>query len=69
MSRPVSVTADLIFLAARAGSSSSSTSPFGFDVDFDILAVGSWRSVIFAVSRMMYASGTVNVCPNVVLNR
>ena len=43
--------------------------PFGDDADFDIFAVGSCRSVIFAVSLTMYGSGTVNVGPNVVLNR
>ena len=37
--------------------------------DFDILIVGSCKSVIFAVSRTMYAEGTVNVLPNRVLNR
>ncbi len=65
----MSVTADRIFLADRAGSSSSSTMPFGDEADLDILAVGSCRSVILAVPLMMYGSGTVNVSPNGVLNR
>jgi hypothetical protein len=43
--------------------------PFGEDADFDIFAVGSCRSVIFAVSRTMYGDGTVNVGPYRVLNR
>ena len=34
--------------------------PFGEDADFDIFAVGSWRSVIFAVSLRMYGSGSGN---------
>ncbi len=37
--------------------------PFGDEADFDIFAVGSCRSVIFAVSLMMCGAGTVNVCP------
>ena len=65
----MSVTADLIFLADRDGSSSSSMMPFGDDADLDIFAVGSCRSVIFAVSRTMYAEGTVKVGANRVLNR
>ena len=68
-SRPVSVTAERIFFADLAGSSSSSTMPFGDDADLDIFAVGSCRSVTFAVPLMMYGLGTVNVSPNVVLNR
>ena len=64
ISRPVSVTAERIFLAERAGSSSRSMMPAGEDADFDIFAVGSCRSVIFAVSLTMYGSGTVKVCPN-----
>jgi len=69
ISRPVSVTADLIFLADRAGSSSSMMIPAGDDADLDIFAVGSCRSVIFAVSRTMYGAGTVKVGPKRVLNR
>jgi hypothetical protein len=37
-SRPVSVTAERIFLADLARSSSSSTMPFGDDADLDIFA-------------------------------
>ncbi len=43
--------------------------PAGEDDDLDILAVGSCRSVILAVSRMMYGAGTVNVLPYCVLKR
>ena len=35
--------------------------PSGDEADLDIFAVGSCRSVIFAVSFTMYGSGTVNV--------
>ena len=69
ISRPVSVTADRIFLADLAGSSSSSMMPFGDEADLDIFAVGSCRSVIFAVSLRMYGSGTVSVGPERVLKR
>ena len=69
ISRPVSVTADRIFFADIAGSSSRSTTPAGDDADFDIFAVGCCRSAIFAVSLRMYGAGTTNVAPNVVLNR
>ena len=64
ISRPVSVTAERIFLADFAGSSSSSMMPAGDDADLDIFAVGSCRSVIFAVSLTMCGAGTVNVWPN-----
>ncbi len=69
ISRPVSVTAERIFLAERAGSSSSSMMPPGDEEDFDIFEVGSCRSTIFAVSLMMCGAGTVNVCPKVELKR
>ena len=52
-SEPESVTAERIFLALTLGSSSSSMMPAGEDADFDILAVGSWRSVILAVDLRM----------------
>ncbi len=69
ISRPVSVTAERIFLAERAGSSSRSTMPPGDEEDLDIFAVGSCRSVIFAVSLTMCGAGTVKVGPNSELNR
>ena len=69
ISRPVSVTAERIFFADRAGSSSRSMIPLGEDADLDIFAVGSWRSVILAAEPVMYGAGTVNVDPYVVLNR
>ncbi len=53
ISVPESVTADRIFLALTRGSSRSSMMPAGDDEDFDILAVGSWRSVILAVALRM----------------
>ena len=53
ISLPESVTAERIFLALTRGSSSSSMMPAGEDDDFDIFAVGSWRSVIFAVALRM----------------
>ena len=40
-------------MALTLGSSSSSMMPAGEDADFDIFAVGSWRSVIFAVDLRM----------------
>jgi hypothetical protein len=52
-SLPESVTAERIFFAETFGSSSSSMMPAGEDADFDIFAVGSWRSVIFAVALRM----------------
>ena len=55
------MTADRIFLALTFGSSSSSMMPAGEDADFDIFAVGSWRSVILAVDLRMYGSGSRNV--------
>ena len=60
-SEPESVTAERIFFALTLGSSSSSMMPAGDDADFDILAVGSWRSVIFAVDLRMYGSGSRKV--------
>src|ERR1700754_2325649 len=69
ISRPVSVTAERIFFADLAGSSSRSMIPAGDDADLDIFAVGSCRSVIFAVSLGMKADGTANVAPYRVLNR
>ena len=47
------MTAERIFLALIAGSSSISMMPPGDDADFDIFAVGSWRSVILAVALRM----------------
>ena len=47
----MSVTAERIFFADFAGSSSRSTMPAGDDADLLIFAVGSCRSVIFAVAR------------------
>ena len=35
--------------------------PAGEEADFDILAVGSCRSAIFAVALRMYGSGRRNV--------
>ena len=58
---PESVTAERIFLADTLGSSSISTIPAGEEADFDIFAVGSWRSVIFAVALRMYGSGSRKV--------
>ena len=55
------MTADRIFFADTFGSSSISTMPAGDDADFDIFAVGSCRSVIFAVALRMYGSGSRNV--------
>ena len=55
------MTAERIFFADTFGSSSISTMPAGEDADFDIFAVGSWRSVIFAVSLRMYGSGSRKV--------
>ena len=46
ISRPESVTADLIFLTFTRGSSSSSTMPVGAEADLLIFAVGSARSAI-----------------------
>ena len=43
----------LIFFALTEGSSRSSMIPLGDDADFDIFAVGSWRSAILAVSFKM----------------
>ena len=43
--------------------------PAGEEDDFDIFAVGSCRSVIFAVSLTMCGAGTVKVGPNSELNR
>ena len=63
ISRSVSVTADLIFFALTFGSASSSIRPAGDSADLDIFAVGSCRSMIFAVSLTMYGSGTVKVLP------
>jgi hypothetical protein len=53
ISEPESVTADRIFFAFTRGSSSISMMPAGDDADFDILAVGTWRSPIFAVALRM----------------
>ena len=47
------MTADRIFLALARGSSSISMIPDGEDADFDIFAVGSWRSPILAVAFKM----------------
>ena len=48
-----SVTAERIFFALTPGSSSISMMPAGDDADFDIFAVGSCRSPIFAVALRM----------------
>ena len=47
------MTAERIFFAETAGSSSISMMPDGDDADFDILDVGSCRSQIFAVALRM----------------
>ena len=63
ISRPESVTADLIFWTFTLGSSSSSMIPLGADNDLLILAVGSARSLILPTEATMCGSGTVKVGP------
>lgn len=67
-SRPVSVTADLIFLAVTFGSSRRSTQPAGGRLLLIFLS-GDWRSRTFAAPAGMCASGRVNVSPNRLLKR
>lgn len=57
----VSVTALLNFLALSFGSSSRLIRPLGEAADLLILAVGSCRSMIFAVALGMYGLGSVKV--------
>ena len=64
-----SVTALLIRLVIAVGSSSSVIVPWGESSDFDILAVGFWRSMIRAPTGGMLASGTTSVSPQRWLNR
>src|ERR1700721_4662075 len=62
-------TAPLIFFRITAGSSSRSMMPCGEEDDFDILLVGSCRSVILDTAGRMYGAGTGNVSPERWLNR
>ena len=52
-----SVTADLIFFVIAVGSSSSEIVPWGESTDFDIFAVGFWRSMIRAPTGGMRRLG------------
>ena len=63
ISRPESVTADLILRMLIAGSSSSSMMPVGDDSDLLIFVPGSARSAILPTEGRMYGSGTTNVRP------
>ena len=63
ISRPESVTADLILRILIAGSSSSSMMPVGEDSDLLILLSGSARSAILPTEGRMCGSGTTNVSP------
>ena len=58
--------AEFIPLAQLGTTDDCGFAPFGDDADLDIFEVGSCRSVIFAVSRTMYAEGTVKVWPVVI---
>ena len=63
------VTALFTFFSETFGSSSSSMMPLGADEDLLIFAVGSCRSVIFAVALRMYGAGTTSVSPKRWLKR
>ncbi len=59
----MSVTARLTFLVIVSGGSSMSTVPWGESTDFDILRVGSWRSITRAATVGIACSGTTKVSP------
>ena len=63
ISRPESVTAVFTFLRRTSGGSVTLIVPCGESADFDILAVGSWKSMTRAPPSAggMSASGTTNV--------
>ena len=63
ISRPESVTADLILRMLILGSSSSSMIPVGDDEVLLIFEVGSARSAILPTDARMCGSGTTNVLP------
>jgi hypothetical protein len=57
------VTARLNLRSITAGSSSTSTVPWGESSDFDILLVGSCRSITRAPAGGITWRGTTNVSP------
>ena len=64
-----SVTARLNFFMIAAGSSMRYTIPESDEADFDILAVGSWRSVTLAPALGVTAFGSTKVWPKRWLKR